>query len=200
MNKLDEFITYVKSKWNRVDYDKFYGYQCSDLNREWLKFQWLQQYKPLWNNWVIVIANSPSTYLVEPMKWIKNDPSNPNQVPNVWDNIIFWKPVSTWHIGIVYSAEKWSNNIYVFEQNAWSWNWDWLWDNACKIWHYNYNNVLWRFTSWIELEWNNSTKTSHSDEIKILFEDWLRNWELWTLDERMLVILSRVYKYAKENN
>jgi len=144
--KLDDFIVYVKSLWNRIDRDKSFWYQCNDSTRAWLWRIKKPQYKSLGANGVKLIAQNPSYYLPKELKWIENNKKDPNQVPKIWDIVIFSIPSKTGHIAIVYDAPKLLNQIIVHEQNAGSGNWDWKWENACRLKMKTYRNILWRIS------------------------------------------------------
>lgn len=145
---LDQFIQ--KYQWKRVDYDWSFGYQCNDLTRFRLQVNDLPQYKNLWNKGVKYIALQPFFYIIKPLERVKNDTKDPNQVPNRWDIVIFGTPTATGHIAIVTQAERWINQISIFEQNGGKGTWTWLLTDSCRINKKTYKNVLGRISLWLK--------------------------------------------------
>jgi hypothetical protein len=128
----------------RVDFDwGAFWYQCNDLTRKRLQVIWLPQYKPLGDNGVKYIAQYPSKYLVEPLKWVKNTPL---WVPKPWDIVILSQPTATGHIAVVVRADI--NSVRIFEQNGGKWSWTWLWVDACRERTLTYKTVL----GWIDAQ------------------------------------------------
>lgn len=149
----------------RVDFDWWaFGYQCNDLTRKWLQVIWLPQYKPLGNNGVKYIAQFPSKYMVDPLKWVKNTPL---WVPKPWDIVIFSTPVATWHIAVVVRANI--NSVRFFEQNGGKWSGTWLWTDACRERTLPYKTVLW----WID------TQAIDPTELEAVKQVMSANSKLW---------------------
>lgn len=141
-----------------------------------------------------------------------------------WQKIPCYSSVN-WIVTFAWYSNWWWNHVYI-QFDWYEIIYAHLDSITCKLWNINCFDEVWIIwttwnSNWVHLhfwlrkiwgeridptqyiterEEKNATKTSHSEELNILIEDWLWNWELWNLDERMLVILSRVHKYAKENN
>ena len=179
-NRVKLLWEFVKEyNWKRIDYDNAFWYQCVDLMRKRLDKIWYVQPKKLGNNWVIKIAKNPKAYLATPDDWI---PNTPKWVPAPGDVVIFNKPSDTWHVAVVISATI--KTITVFEQNAGRWSKTGTGSDACRIIDVDYKNVM---------GWINTQPRLEVKEYQNLIDDGIFNGVIDKLDERMLVIVSRVY-------
>lgn len=126
-----------------IEFDWAYFNQCVDVVKHYMfyvhripnrSFGWSA--KTAWENVV-------NTFPVAQWERVVNDYNDMYQVPNEWDIIFFegsaFDPVN-WHVAIVVNAEKWSNAVTVFEQNA-KGSWTWKGEDAPRIFDYNYSGV-----------------------------------------------------------
>lgn len=115
-----------KRLWKKIDYDKAYGYQCTDLIKQYLDEclgWWIVS--ALWNaNQIPWNLQKQWFWAIEPSKSIIQ-----------WDIIVRTK-WRYWHIAIV--DRVLGNKVHVLEQN-WSWkdSWSGEWQNAIRIQPYD---------------------------------------------------------------
>ena len=107
---------------NKIDYDWAYGYQCTDLIKQYLD-------ECLWwgKVWALGNANQIPNNLIK--KWFAK--IDPNKSVMQWDIIVRTK----WSLGHIAIVDRviW-NCVYVLEQNGSGKNsWSWTWDNAIRI-------------------------------------------------------------------
>ena len=127
---LKEFIK--KWEWQKVDYDGYYWYQCTDLVRQYTTEVFWQNYKPIWNANTLFRKEWGEPYIK-----IENKIST---LPKPWD-ICVWGLSPYWHIAIVVEATL----LYfdALEQNWGKWEWEWTWSDKIRIKRYYYRDVVW---------------------------------------------------------
>jgi len=116
-----------KRLWHKIDYDGAYGYQCTDLVKQYLDEclgRWKQ--KALWN------ANQIPASLEK--QWFKK----------LWvNNIMQWDLIvrTKWSLGHIAIVDRIIGNcVSVLEQNgSWKNSWSWEWQNAIRIQEYDRN-------------------------------------------------------------
>jgi len=131
-SKIIAFNNYARDmKWNRVDFDWAYQYQCVDLIRDYAKNNNYPEITTRWNaidlwkkwlgSWYTRVVNS---------MWGS---------PPVWA-IILYSTWTYWHIAIAWrSSLLW---VYILEQNWATWNWNWLGGDAIRITRNFYRGCL----------------------------------------------------------
>ena len=143
----------------RIDADWSFGYQCTDLFKDYCNNVLDMNIKKSWNAKEIW-TNTYNIFGKERMKWdwIKNLMQWDILVSNVWSN---------WHVAIFDRYVNWK--IYVLEQNGSGVNsGDWLWPNAVRIHKYSplFFYIVWRSIKIIE---------NYTLELKYI-ENKLMNW------------------------
>lgn len=134
---LNQFVTKFNGKY--VDWDKHYGYQCTDLARQYIND--VLGFSP----YVALPAGATAKVIFnnfrgnQYLKKVINNPRDKNQVPPV-GAIIFWGwrwPItgSAGHVAIVTSAIKGQNNITVFNQNYPT-------GKPCLLKNFSYSGIL----------------------------------------------------------
>ncbi len=121
-------------KWNRVDFDWAYNYQCVDLIRDYAK---KNNYPPITTRW-----NAIDLWKKWLGNWYKRVYNSMVWVPPVGSIILYWTWIY-WHIAITWRANLlW---VDILEQNGETWNWMWLGGDAIRITRNFYRDCLWWF-------------------------------------------------------
>lgn len=127
-----------KWRWQRVDFDKFYRFQCTDLIRQYGREVFGKSLPSSW--W------SARSWRFQKRWKNKKIPNTPEWAPQQWD-IIFFDATprnSFWHVWVVESADV--KTVVVLDQNWWVWKWNWIaWDEI-QLRKFNYirPRCLWR--------------------------------------------------------
>ena len=119
---------FQKNNGKPIDYDGYYGNQCMDLYRQYVKECLEYPQSP----GVVGAADVWTTYLKDYYERINNDPTS---VPQLGDIIIWNKNAGGGfgHISVFNSGD--SNNFISFDQN-------WPVGSYCHFQNHNYTNVL----------------------------------------------------------
>mgnify|MGYP001945161293 CR=1 FL=1 len=180
--KLKDFID--KWEWKVIDYDGYYGYQCTDLVRQYCLEMFWETYKPHGNAWTLFNQDWGKDY-------IKYE-YNSEFIPNEWDIVIFDWPTKYGHIAVVTEADLMS--LFIIDQNTWSWNWDWKWDNKIRVHSHSYAGVIWyirniNYNTFNMNKYTNILEDLAKDGYEPVFNDY--EWDDWETKTLIEIWLAR---------